>query len=157
MECSFHFLSRFAQENASVARHESARLPRPPLLFLLAQEPTLHTHTHSCTHTHSINVREKGRSDSTALSRVGTAIRVFVKCFLFDHHFFWFSYCLLVLSKYRFYVLRKENLKDLYCELLPHSWKFNLYQPLLLSWLCFSCRRGIGCHDRLNLCIRSCV
>lgn len=33
--------SRFAQENASVACHESARLPRPPLL-LLAQE----THTH---------------------------------------------------------------------------------------------------------------
>lgn len=28
--------SRFAQENASVARHESARLPRPPLPLLLA-------------------------------------------------------------------------------------------------------------------------
>lgn len=36
--CSFRVSpSRFAQENASVARHESAHLPRPPLL-LLAQE-----------------------------------------------------------------------------------------------------------------------
>lgn len=74
VECSFHFLSRFAQENASVARHESARLPRPPLLFLLAQEPTLHTHTH----THRVNVREKGRSESTSLSHAGTAMRVYL-------------------------------------------------------------------------------
>ncbi len=85
MECSFHFLSRFAQENASVALHESAHLPHPSLHFLLAQEAYF-THTHVHTHTHSVNVREKGRSDSTAPSHVGTAIRVFVKCFLFDYY-----------------------------------------------------------------------
>ncbi|KAG9354179.1 hypothetical protein JZ751_012303, partial [Albula glossodonta] len=35
--------TRFTQENASVACHESAHLPRPPLLLFLEQRPTKHT------------------------------------------------------------------------------------------------------------------
>lgn len=130
VECSFRFLSRFAQENASVAHHENARLPRPPLLLLLAQEPV---YTHTYTRTHCFRWHQKGRSGSTALSNAGIAIRVFVKCFYFLIITFLFLLSSDFKRKCRFYILQIENLKDLYCELLPHSWKLKLFQPFFVT------------------------
>lgn len=145
--------SRFAQENASVARHESARLPRPrpPLPLLLAQEtpqPNFYTQTKR-----SLRRARGLRFVPSFLffygGRITDSSRRFIEafcfccccccwvCLFFSLHFavffcFCFSYC----SKNNFYEYERK-----YCRfkfLRGKTWRIFTVNCDLILWVFIS-------------------
>lgn len=147
--------SRFAQENASVACHESARLPRLPLPLLLAQEkylpnafiyiPNAFSKTYSlflegnlgllCFSTISMTV-ERIKDLSWRFVKVLFVLFCFLTVSKKNKKRLWIWKDAAGLSSYGI----NKNLKDLYCGLWPHS--LSLYQPFVVVFIL--CRTRIA-------------